>query len=230
MKNIKIISVLILIVFASLVLAANQVAVVTKVTGTANLKKVNKPKTGMVTLKPGMVLDDGDRIKTEANGFVAVVFIDDKTTVKVKENTELEITGKRQAASIAKKINMEKGTLRAQVTKQAKGEFVIQSSTSVASVKGTDFWFISDPVLGDQLIGLSGMVTFTNLASGMSVDVTGGVTSTSQSDGTMNTNTTDPGTVPTDPDDETGGSQTQELKIQFIGPDNTVKTLIIEYQ
>lgn len=209
-------------------MGASQVAVVTKVLGSADLVKATKTKA--VAIKPGVVLDDGDKIQTGANGFVAIVFIDDKSTLKVKENTELEVTGKRQAAHIAKKINMDKGTLRAQVTKQSKGEFVVQSATSVASVKGTDFWFISDPVLGDQLIGLSGMVTFTNLVSGNSTDVTGGVTSTSQTDGSMDTGTTDPGTVPTDPDDEEDTAPTQELQIQFIGPDNTIKTLIIEYQ
>ena len=35
---------------------------------------------------------------------------------------------------------MDNGTVRAEVNKQRKGEFVIQSTTSVASVKGTIFY------------------------------------------------------------------------------------------
>ena len=48
------------------------------------------------------------------------------------------ITGQRSARSIAKKINMDVGTVRATVNKQ-NSDFVIQTPTSVASVKGTDF-------------------------------------------------------------------------------------------
>ena len=49
---------------------------------------------------------------------------------------------------------MDNGTIRAEVNKHRKGEFVIQSTTSVASVKGTDFWFIANSEEGDMVIGL----------------------------------------------------------------------------
>ena len=50
---------------------------------------------------------------------------------------------------------MDVGTIRATVNKQ-NSNFVIQTPTSVASVKGTDFWMITDPVDGDLVIGWKG--------------------------------------------------------------------------
>ncbi|MFH1852864.1 MAG: FecR family protein [Candidatus Neomarinimicrobiota bacterium] len=210
--------------------AAEKVAVATKVSGLVNLTKSAKAKSKSSTLQPGAILEDGDFIKTGGDGFVALVFIDDKSSLKIKENTELEITGKRQAASIAKKINLDHGTLRAQVTKQVKGDFIVATPTSVASVKGTDFWMISDPIQGDQLIGLNGVVELMNVFSGMAMDITGGFTGNSLADGGLTSDVTIPETIPDDPDEETEQSKKSILKIQFQGPDNTVKTLIIEYQ
>ena len=148
----------------------------------------------------------------------------------IKSNTELEIIGEREKRSIAKKINLDRGTLRAIVTKQAKSDFIVQTPTSVASVKGTDFWLICDPLKGDQLIGLEGIVTFTNIISGMTIDVTGGFMGNSLVDGSLDLDVTNPDIVPSDPEEDTSGSDRSELRIQFQGPDNTIKTLIIQYQ
>jgi hypothetical protein len=207
--------------------AASKIAVTTKVKGKAELQRIKNP--GFQPLKPGTVLEDGDKIRTGVSGFVALIFIDDKTTLKLKGETEVEITGKRTAAAISKKINMGEGTLRAQVSKQRKGDFIVQTPTSVASVKGTDFWLISDPFSGDQLFGLEGIINFTNIFSGVSIDVLAGVTGTSAPDGTIDMTETDPATIPTDPE-ETEEAGVSELRIELQAPDGTTKVLIIRYQ
>ena len=74
-------------------------------------------------------------------------FIDDKSTLKI-ENSEAVITGQRQQEYI-KKINLDSGTVKNYVKQNV--DFVIQTPTSVASVKGTDFWLISDDS-GDQVV------------------------------------------------------------------------------
>ncbi len=229
MKAIKWINLkfVICIMLISGLFAAERIAVTTKVTGNVDYTPVNK---SLTDLKPGAVLANGDKIKTGSNGFVALVFIDDKSALKIKENTELEITGKREASSIAKKINMGQGTLRAKVTKQTKSDFVIQTPTSVASVKGTDFWLISDPLAGDRLIGLEGIVSFTNIMSGMTMDITTGLTGNSSKDGKLETGTTNPDAIPTDPEGDEEDTKKSELRIRLQGPDGTIKTLIIEYQ
>ncbi len=226
MRN-RILSLLMLVTFgASLSPAAAKIAVVTKVKGVVEMER---DKSGFNALKPGIILEDGDRIRTGSNGFTALIYIDDKSLLKIKENTEIVITGKRDVNSISKEANISQGTLRASVGKQKKGEFVVKSPTSVASVKGTVFDFISDPNSGDQVIGIEGIIALTNTLTGASIDVTEGITGFSDQDGSLNSAPTDPSTIPTYPEDEeTGGSSF--LKIILEGPDGDEKTIIIEYQ
>ena len=178
-------------------------------------------------LKPGTILSNGDKIRTGSKGFVAIIFIDDKSTLKLKENTEAVITGQRSAASISKKINMDIGTVRATVTKQ-NTDFVIQTPTSVASVKGTDFWLVTDPENGDQIIGIEGIAGLTNNETGQEVDVSEGMTGISTPDGNIGLEDTDQSLIPDDPSDESDGPS--QIKIYLEGPNGEQRVMIIEYQ
>jgi len=216
---------LVLLLFSPLESAA-KIAVTTKVSGTVDYEQSGS--SGFSVLKPGTILSDGDRIITGKNGFAALIYIDDKSMVKITGNTEIIIKGTRSTGSISKEVNIDRGTLRAQVNKQRKGEFVVQSSTSVASVKGTDFWMITDPEMGDILIGLEGLVNLTNLASGESTDVGAGNTGTSSTDGTVETSETNPDDIPSDPDEDDATSN--QIEIEMEGPDGEIKTLLIDIQ
>ena len=216
---------LVLLLFSPLESAA-KIAVTTKVSGTVDYEQSGS--SGFSVLKPGTILSDGDRIITGKNGFAALIYIDDKSMVKITGNTEVTIKGTRSTGSISKEVNIDRGTLRAQVNKQRKGEFVVQSSTSVASVKGTDFWLITDPETGDILIGLEGLVNLTNLASGESTDVGAGNTGTSSTDGTVETSETNPDDIPSDPDEDDATSN--QIEIEMEGPDGEIKTLLIDIQ
>ncbi len=218
-------SLLVLLLFSPLE-SADKIAVTMKVSGTVDIEQSGS--SGLSALKPGTILSDGDRIMTGKNGFAALIYIDDKSMVKIMGNTEVIIKGRLSAGSIAKQVNIDHGTLRAQIQKQRKGDFVIQSSTSVASVKGTDFWMISDPVTGDILIGLEGLVNLTNLISGESSDVGAGTTGTSTPDGSVETSETNPDNIPVDPDE--GGTPTNQIEIELEGPDGEIKTLLIDIQ
>ncbi len=218
-------SLLVLLLFSPLE-SADKIAVTMKVSGTVDIEQSGS--SGLSALKPGTILSDGDRIMTGKNGFAALIYIDDKSMVKIMGNTEVIIKGSLSAGSIAKQVNIDHGTLRAQINKQRKGDFVIQSSTSVASVKGTDFWMISDPVTGDILIGLEGLVNLTNLISGESSDVGAGTTGTSTPDGSVETSETNPDNIPLDPDE--GGTPSNQIEIELEGPDGEIKTLLIDIQ
>ena len=203
----------------------NKIAVTTKVKGLVEIMPIGKEN--FANLKPGTILSDGDKIRTGSSGFTAIIFIDDKSTLKLKENSEAVITGQRSAQSIAKKINMDVGTVRATVNKQ-NSNFVIQTPTSVASVKGTDFWMITDPVDGDVVIGLDGVVTLTNNETGAEVDVTEGTSGSSTPDGDVDVDETEESSIPEDPTDQ--DEQQAEIKIYFEGPNGEQKVMIIEYQ
>jgi hypothetical protein len=216
---------LVLLLFSPLESSA-KIALTTKVSGTVDYEQSGSSE--FSALKPGTILSDGDRIITGKNGFAALIYIDDKSMVKITGNTEVTIKGTRSTGSISKEVNIDRGTLRAQVNKQRKGKFVVQSSTSVASVKGTDFWLITDPETGDILIGLEGLVNLTNLVSGESTDVGAGNTGTSSTDGTVETSETNPDDIPSDPDE--GDATSNQIEIEMEGPDGEIKTLLIDIQ
>ncbi len=227
MKNkFNIFKLIVIILCSQFLLSATKIAVTTKVSGKVSIEAFGKK--GFSNLKAGTIISDGDRIMTGPDGFAAIIYIDDKSVVKVKENTELIVKGTRKTGSINKQVDIDTGTLRAQINKQRKGDFVVQSATSVASVKGTDFWFITDPVNGDMIIGLEGLVNLMNLSSGESSDVGAGTSGSSTPDGNVETSDTNPDDIPDDPDNEDApGTQ---IEIELEGPDGEVKTLLIEIQ
>ena len=207
-------------------LQGSKIAVATKVKGLVELMPSGEKL--FTKLKVGTILADGDKIRTGTSGFAAIIFIDDKSTLKLKGNSEAVITGQRTAASISKKINMDSGTIRATIKKQ-NTSFVIQTPTSVASVKGTDFWLLSDPDKGDQVIGLEGIVGLKNIDTGQNIDVVEGMSGISTPDGDLGIEETVASSIPTDPSDvsEDGPSQ---FKIYLEGPNGTQKVMVIEYQ
>ena len=214
-----------LFTFVFSVALPNKIAVATKVKGPVEIMPIGKK--GFSDLGPGTILSDGDKIRTGPSGFTAIIFIDDKSILKVKDNSEVVINGKRTAASISKKINMDEGTIRATVKKQ-NTDFVIQTPTSVASVKGTDFWLISDPETGDQIIGIEGIVGLVNNETGQEIDVSEGMSGLSTPDGNVGLTETDPSSIPDDPSDEIEGPS--QVKIYLEGPNGEQKVMIIEYQ
>lgn len=205
---------------------ANKIAVVTKVKGLVEIMPTGKKL--FSKLKAGSILADGDKIRTGTSGFAAIIFIDDKSTLKLKGNSEAVITGQRTAASISKKINMDSGTIRATIKKQ-NSSFVIQTPTSVASVKGTDFWLLTDPDKGDQVIGLEGIVSLKNIDTGQDVDVVQGMSGISTPDGDIGVEETEASSIPTDPSDSSEDGPSQ-FKIYLEGPNGTQKVMVIEYQ
>ena len=206
---------------------AQPIAIATKAMGTVEINKNLKP--GYISLKAGTILEDGDGIRTGSDGFVLLIFIDDKSQLKVKGDSEVTISGKKIASAISKNIRMDNGTIRAEVNKQRKGEFVIQSTTSVASVKGTDFWFIANSEAGDMIIGLEGIVDLFNVISGLNVDVTAGNTGISDSNGNIDVNETNQNTIPEDPT-EGDAPIGDQIEIEFEGPNGEIKKLIIDIQ
>ncbi|MFQ6608662.1 MAG: FecR domain-containing protein [Fidelibacterota bacterium] len=214
-----------LIVFLSFIYAAERVAVVTKVKGSVEVKTTGK--SNFAPLKKGFVLNDRDLIRTGSDGALVVVYLDDKSMLKVKANTDLEIRGTRSGEGLSKKVDMMAGTLKANVSKQRKGDFAISTPTSVASVKGTEFWIMSDPLLGDKLIGIEGLVELLNLVSGEVINVGVNQTGTSTPNGTLNVEETNPEDIPEDIEVE---EEIHELRIQLQDVDGQEKELIIKFQ
>jgi hypothetical protein len=143
----------------SLVLASDPVAVVIKSRGKVFLYPQKSDKSRLV--KKGQVLYSGDKIRTSAASSCAIKFIDDKSLLRVKESSSCIIEGKRVNKAINKNIVVEVGSFFASLFKQ-RGKFTVTTPTSVASVKGTQFWIIQ---MGDGrtvYIGIEGLVDLAN--------------------------------------------------------------------
>ena len=87
---------------------------------------------------------------------------------------------------------------------------------------------ITDPVDGDVVIGLEGVVTLTNNETGAEVDVTEGTSGSSTPDGEVDVEETEESSIPEDPTDQ--DEQQAEIKIYLEGPNGEQKVMIIEYE
>ena len=176
-------------------------------------------------LKPAEVLNDGDHIQTGSDGFGALVYLDDKSTIKVKENTNFDVIGTRGKEGISKRIKINTGTIKAKIQKGKAGGFIIETPTSVATVKGTEFWLVAAPD-GDRVFGLEGTVELTNTVSGDIVTVGSDETATSLATGEINVAPTVPEEIPAEIEEQ----EINEFEIEFEGPDGNQKTMKIRYR
>ncbi|MCH7851947.1 MAG: FecR domain-containing protein [Candidatus Marinimicrobia bacterium] len=115
-----------------------------------------------------MPLVSGDALRVGDGSFVSLLFIDDKTLLKIKPNSEFQIVETRNTRSIM----MDYGTLRSLLPQPIK-DFRVETPVSVASVKGTDFWLIHDATAGiDRAYGVEGIVEILNVISGLTQNLT----------------------------------------------------------
>ena len=176
-------------------------------------------------LLPAKSLNDGDHIQTGDDGFGALVYLDDKSMIKIKENTNFDVLGTKSQGKISKRIKINNGTVKASIQKGTEGGFIIETPTSVATVKGTEFWMVTSSE-GDQVFGLEGTVELKNIISGEIVMIGVDETGTSLQTGEINVTTTDPSKVPTEDEKQ----EINIFKIQFEGPDGDQKTMKIRYR
>ena len=207
-------------------LFSQSVAVVTKVKGNVEVRHGDSGVSFNV-VKAGELLNDEDFVRTGANAFAVLIYLDDKSMVKLKGNTNLLIRGKRVGKGLEKNLELTGGTVKAVVSKQRRGEFKITSPTSVASVKGTSFWMITNSQTGDIVYNEEGVVQLTNLATGDIVDLLENQTGFSTPDGGLTVSTTIASDIPVDEDGT--DDVPQELRIIMTGPDGQEKVLIIKY-
>lgn len=94
--------------------------------------------------KRGRPLYNNDTLRTNEHGFALVQFMD-KSLVKVKPESQLivqgEIEGKQNTNT---RIGIETGEIFLNVASQSSENFEVATSTTVASVKGTQFGASSD--------------------------------------------------------------------------------------
>ncbi len=116
-------------------------------------------------LKLGDELFNRDEIETKAESYAAIQFEDESSIVKLFPNTILNIRTEKEGEKYNKKSLLKMGELWAKVEKGT-GKFEIETPTTVASVKGTNFMLNVAEDGTTELFTFEGEVQFQNTITG----------------------------------------------------------------
>ncbi len=170
-------------------LEGTPVALVSKVILEVDRKEVGKDWN---KASRGQTLASGDMVRTGL-GALAIIKFKDNSLVRLREKTELTVTGKQARNTLSKSVEVQTGVVGFNVQKQRAGEeFRFTSPTSVASIKGTA-GMLNSTRAADTLMVTDGLVSLLNRISSRSVDVTAGFTGISNRDGTVQSRPSTPG-------------------------------------
>ena len=211
---------------SSILFPSSKVAIAIKTKGDVSV--IYKGLNSAQVLKPGSPLSHQDKIKTGKNGYIALMYLDDKTVVKMLDNSDLTIMGDRSGNKINKSLDIKYGRIAANVKPQKGKEFRISTPTSVASVKGTEVAIQSAPSSGDSFTLIEGLIEVTNSVTGESTQVQEGETAISTPDGSLDV-------AETTSDDLDGFEEasmeppTQELRFEVEDEDGNIKEILIKF-
>ena len=165
---IKLLAVFLVFGFALELSAAAQrpVAALKEVTGIAKIQRTGSKQQNVAA--PGGLLYNGDRLNTEKMSSVALLFIDG-SMLKIMENSEVTINAQRKEdRKLDTKVDLPLGEVWAKVTRRD-SKFDVETPSSVASVKGTEFTVSVDASGTSNLFVFEGLVDFQNELGKVSV-------------------------------------------------------------
>jgi hypothetical protein len=205
------------------IFGADDVAITLKVRGKVTLTEKGEAKS--VSVKKAQLLSDQDKIETGAASRCAIKFLDDKSLLRIKENSSCVIEAKKEQKKIDKNIVVKIGSFFASLF-QPKGSFSVTTPTSVASVKGTKFWTIHLLSGITMYICIEGLLDVLNDAG--RVLVRGGQTAIVKSRFLLpEVRLTQPGDIP---EDDLEGSGIRTLEFGFKNENGETKTLQVDIQ
>ena len=194
------------IIFSNL-LSAETIGRVMKSNGTVLIKQMGSSSYS-IQAKPGQAVSNGDAIRVGDASFAVVIFLDDKSVVKIRENTDFQFV----ETSNTRSLIIDQGTTLHNVNKDnRKKTYRVETPVSVASVKGTEFSSFHDAVSGvDKFVGKSGNFEVLNSISGAIVNVGPGQKAVSNALGQLIPAPAEPGDFPEDPDGESSSEQNND--------------------
>ena len=132
--------------------------------------------------KSGAAIRNGDQLKIGEESFAAIIYLDDRSILKVRENTIFSFMDTRNSRT----VDIVQGTILNNIKKEGRNkDFRIQTPVSVASVKGTEFAAIVSSSGVDQFICKEGLFEVMNMISGETVRVSTGQKAVSNSTGNL---------------------------------------------
>ncbi|MCD6100906.1 MAG: FecR domain-containing protein [Candidatus Marinimicrobia bacterium] len=206
-KNIKSIGILVFIAILLAGLNAQDVATILKVSGTVDVRRSDSE--AFVTAVMGTKLQNGDILRTHKDGLAALFFTDDKSLVKIRKNSLVSISQEFGIRS----IKLDSGKVLVKVTPGTPTLYRVETPTSVASVKGTQFWVITSPGTGDRFYGIEGLVEIVNLVTGQTAIMSAGQMVISTPEGQMMVIPVGEDEIPRDVEEEQIPQQPQEEQV-----------------
>ncbi|MFL2983195.1 MAG: FecR domain-containing protein [Candidatus Neomarinimicrobiota bacterium] len=183
---------------ASNYLQGEVIARLVKTEGRVHFKRLGM-STFSESAKEGSAIRNGDQVKVGEKSFAAVIYLDDRTVLKVRENTTFSFMDTRNSRT----LEIVHGTILNNVKKQGRNkDFRIQTPVSVASVKGTEFAAIVSSGGVDQFICKEGLFEVLNMISGETVNVATGQKAVSNATGNLLQTPASPNEYPPDPEIE----------------------------
>ena len=204
---------IIFILFTITICSAETIGRVMKANGEVLIKPIGSG-TYSVSVKLGQAISNGDAIRVSEASFAVVIFLDDKSVVKIKENTDFQFV----ETSNTRSLIIEQGTTLHNVnSKDRKKDYRVETPVSVASVKGTEFSAFHDAVAGvDKFVGKSGNFDVFNSISGMTVNVGAGQKAVSNAMGQLIPAPAEPGDYPEDPEGDSPEEQQEEQQAGLV--------------
>jgi hypothetical protein len=137
----------------------------------------------------GQTLASGDMVRT-GEGALAIIKFKDNSLVRLREKSELTLTGTQTGNTMSKSVEVQTGVVGFNVAKQRAGEeFRFTSPTSVASIRGTA-GLMNSTSEADTLTVTEGLVKLFNRISSRTVDVGAGFTGISARNGDLQSRAT----------------------------------------
>ncbi|NUO80801.1 FecR domain-containing protein [candidate division KSB1 bacterium] len=200
---------------------AKDIAVVLKSTGQVRVTRAQN--SAAENAARGTRLNSGNVVRTGDAAAAALIFTDDKSILKMRENSKVSIAGQREEDSIIKTIKMEFGQLWAKVTR-SETPFKIETPSGVAAVKGTQFYCILDGKGNMIIFCLEGAVEiFNKLGKALVNAGQTGIIGENQPPVSRPSNA---GEVPTWGDED---QQSGKIEIELQDKNGQKKKLILEY-
>ena len=193
--------------FVGSILMAETIGRVMKANGEVLIKPIGGGAYS-VAVKPGQAIANGDAIRVGESSFAVVIFLDDKSVVKIRENTDFQFV----ETSNTRSLIIEQGTTLHNVNKDnRKKTYRVETPVSVASVKGTEFSAFHDAIAGiDKFVGKTGNFEVFNTVSGMTVNVGAGQKAVSNALGQLIPAPAQPGDYPEDPEGDVPDQQQED--------------------
>ena len=196
------------LIFTGEIFSQETIARITKMRGDVQLKSL-----GSATFsggKPGGAISSGDIISVGKEAFCMIIYLDDKSVLKIREDTQFQFMDTENTRTID--INF--GKILIDVKKDKKKDFRVETPVSVASVKGTQFWSVINQMGFDKFYGLEGVLDIFNTISGQSVALGPGEMTLSTATGQVLTSPADPEEMPEDPETEAEAIQKVQPEIE----------------